>query len=87
MVINNVIVQYNGGFLPYILLLTQAHIFVWFDGTIIIVCYYFYYHTLLNTSYYVLQYLLFRYASWLCMVTNISVQYNGGLLFSPTLYC
>ena len=35
MKINNVIVQYNGGFLPDILLLTQAPIFVWFDGTII----------------------------------------------------
>ena len=34
----NVIVQYNGGFLPDILLLTQAPTFVWFDGTII-VCY------------------------------------------------
>ena len=30
----NVIVQYNGGFLPDILLLTQAPIFVWFDDTI-----------------------------------------------------
>ena len=32
----NVIVQYNGGFLPDLLLLTQAPIFVWFDGTIIV---------------------------------------------------
>ena len=31
----NVIVPYNGGFLPDILLLTQVPIFVWFDGTII----------------------------------------------------
>ena len=29
----NVIVQYNDGFLPDILLLTQAPNFVWFDGT------------------------------------------------------
>ena len=36
----NVIVQYIGGFLPDILLLTQAPSFVWFDGTIIV--YYFY---------------------------------------------
>ena len=36
----NVIVQYNGaGFLSDILLLTQAPIFVWFDGTIVV--YYF----------------------------------------------
>ena len=37
----NVFVQYNGGFLPDILLLTQAPIFVWFDGTFI--AYYYYY--------------------------------------------
>ena len=31
----NRIVQYTSGFLPYILLFTQAPIIVWFDGTII----------------------------------------------------
>ena len=31
----NVNVQYNGGFLSDIILLTQAPIFVWFDDTII----------------------------------------------------
>ena len=31
----NDIVQYTSGFLPYILLFTQASILVWFDGTII----------------------------------------------------
>ena len=31
-----VIVQYNGRFLPDILLLTQAPIVVWFDGTFIL---------------------------------------------------
>ena len=31
----NVTVQYNSGFLPDILLLTQASIVVWFDDTII----------------------------------------------------
>ena len=36
----NVIVQYNGGLLPDILLLTQAPNFVWFDGTIIVYYYY-----------------------------------------------
>ena len=36
----NVIVQYNGGFLPDILLLTQAPIFVWFDDAIILYYYY-----------------------------------------------
>ena len=38
----NVIQQYTGVFLPDdILLLTQAPIFVWFDGTIRIVYYYY----------------------------------------------
>ena len=32
----NVIVQYNGEFLPDILLLTQASIVVWFEGIIIV---------------------------------------------------
>ena len=31
----NGIVQYTSGFLPYMLLFTQAPILVWFDGTII----------------------------------------------------
>ena len=31
----NGIVQYTSGFLPYILLLTQAPILVWLEGTII----------------------------------------------------
>ena len=67
----NVIVQYKSGFLPDdILLLTQAPIFVWFDGTLIV----YYYYPLK----YVLQCVL------LCLAAlhgvNISVQYNGGLL-------
>ena len=59
---NNVVIiycQYNDRSLPDNLLLTQAPIFVWFDGTII---------------------LTLCYIWWLCMVMNISVQYNGGLL-------
>ena len=40
MAINNVVVRYNGGFLPGISLLTQAPIFVWFDRTIIVYYYY-----------------------------------------------
>ena len=68
----NVIVQYNGGFLPDILLLTQAPIVVWFHGTII-VCYSYQFN-------YVLRWLLFRFVWWPCMAINVSVQYNGGLL-------
>ena len=40
MAINTAIIQYNGGFLPEFLLLTQAPILVWFDGTIIVYGYY-----------------------------------------------
>ena len=70
----NVIVQYNGGSLPYSLLLTKAPICVWFDGTSVV---YYYYYPL---NYDVLQCLLFCYAWWLCMAINISVQHNDGLL-------
>ena len=35
----NVTVQYNGGFLPDIILLTRAPIFVWFDDTIMVYYY------------------------------------------------
>ena len=37
----NVFVQFNGGLLPDILLLTQAPV-EWFDGTIIVALYYYY---------------------------------------------
>ena len=61
-----VIVQCNGGFLPEtFLLLTQAPIVVWFDGTIIIIVYYC---------------LLFCFAWWPCITINVSLQYNSGLL-------
>ena len=69
---NDVIVQYNGGFLPDILLLTQVPIAVWLDGTIIV-----YYHYPFN---YVPHCLLSCFVRWACMAINISVQYNGGLL-------
>ena len=68
----NGIVQYTSGFLPYILLFTQAPIIVWFDGTIIDIS------TILlqcTTTVFMLG-----YEWWLCMVINISVQYNGGFL-------
>ena len=70
----NVIVQYNVGFLPDILLLIQAPIFVWLDDTIMV----YYYYPLS----YALQCLLFCSVWWLCMVINIIVlvHYNGGLL-------
>ena len=68
MVINVLIVSYstyNGGFLLDILLLTQAPIFVWFDGTISA-----YYYYPFN---YVLQHcLLSCYVWWLCMAIDIT---------------
>ena len=68
----NVIVQYNVGFLPDILLLTQAPTVVWFDDTIVV-----YYYYPFN---YALHCLLFCLVWWPCMAINVSVQYNGGLL-------
>ena len=68
----NGIVQYTSGFLPYILLFTQAHILVWFDGTIIDIS-----TILLQRTTTVV---MLGYDWWLCMVINISVQYNGGIL-------
>ena len=64
-------VQDTRGFLLYILLFTQAPILVWSDGTII------------DISTILLQcttVVVLDYDWWLCMVINISVQYNGGLL-------
>ena len=66
----NGIVQYISGFLPDILLFTQAPILVWFDGTIIDIS-----TILLCTTVF-----MFCYDWWLCMGINISVQYNGGFL-------
>ena len=65
----------DGGLLPDILLLTQATIFVWFDGTLIV-----YYYYPFN---YVLHCLLFCYVWWLCMAINVSYSITVG--FSPTL--
>ena len=45
----NLNVEYNGGCLPDILLLTQGPIVVWFDGIIIV-----YYYTINTFFYYVL---------------------------------
>ena len=58
---NNVIVHYNGGFLPDILLLTQAPILYRYgviDVTIIIIVYY-YFNTLLTMYYIVFCFVMF----------------------------
>ena len=71
----NVIVQYNGWFLPDILLLTQAPIFVWFDGTVIVYCII----TTLLTKYCIIVFcfVMFGGPAWRL---NASVKYDGGLL-------
>ena len=72
----NGIVQYTSGFLPYILLFTEAPILVWFDGTIT------------DISTILLQcttVVMLGYDWWLCMVIYIFVQYNGGFLPDITL--
>ena len=48
-------------------------ILVWLDGTIIDII-----STILLTMYYTV--VMLSYDRWLCIVINISVQYNGGLL-------
>ena len=69
----NGIVQYTSGFLPYILLFTQTPILVWFDGTIIDII-----STILLQC--TTTVVMLGYDWWLCMVINVSVQYNGGFL-------
>ena len=76
----SVTVQYNDGFPPDILLLTQASIFVWFDGTSIVPWYII---TTLSTMYYIV--FSFGYVWWLCMAINVSDSIKVD--FSPTLYC
>ena len=65
------IVQYTSGFLPDILLFTQAPILVWFDGTNI---------DIISTIPSCTTVSMFCYDWWLCMMINISVQYNGGFI-------
>ena len=75
----SVIVQYNDGFPPDILLLTQAPFFVWFDGTSIVP----YIITTLFTMYYIV--FSFGYVWWLCMAINVGD--STTVDFPPTLYC
>ena len=70
----NGIVQYTSGFLPYILLFTQVHILVRFGGTNVDIS------TILLQCTNNTTVVMLGYDWWLCMVINISVQYNGGFL-------
>ena len=74
----NVIVQYNGGFLSDILLLTQAPIFVY--GSMAFLSYII--TTLLTMYYIVFCFVMLGGSAWrLIEVYSITVG------FSPTLYC
>ena len=68
----NGIVQYTSGFIPDILLFTRAPILVWFDSTI--------YNSIDISTILLTMYYNVCCDWWLCMVTNKSVQYNGGSL-------
>ena len=70
MVING-IVQYTSGFLPDILLFTQALLLY---GSVVLLS-----TLLVLSSKQCTTVFMFCYDWWLCMV-NISVQYNGGFL-------
>ena len=67
MVLYSILVDFS----PIFSLFTRSAILVWFDGTII------------DISTILLQCTtvgMLGYDWWLCMVTNVSVQYNGGFL-------
>ena len=68
----NVTVQYNGGFLPDILLLTQ-HKPLFLYGSMTLLSY-------IITTILTMYYSVFCYVWWLCIAINICVQYNGGFL-------
>ena len=70
----NGIVQYTSGFLPYILLFSQAPILVWFDGTIIDII-----STILLTMYYS-GYVGLSLEAVHGDSCKSSVHYNGGFL-------
>ena len=89
MVIYIISVQYNGGFLPDIILLTQGYYHHW--GTRLNTMQWLCICSLCNTSsiillpclmvYYNIVSVLFLLFFWCpCMAINVSVQNNGGLL-------
>ena len=81
----NISVQYNGGFLPDIILLTQGY-YHWGTrlNTMQWLCIYSPCNSILLLPYVMVYYtvsVLFLLFSWCpCMATNVGVQYNGGLL-------
>ena len=82
----NTSVQYNGGFFPDIILLTQCYYHYWGTrlNTMRWLCIYSLCNSILLLPCLVVYYnvsVLFLLFFWCpCMAINVSVQYNGGLL-------
>ena len=81
----NLNVQYNGGFLLDILLLTQGPIVVWFDGIVIVYYCYLFNHVVCVFFFFIMYYccsitFCFCCVWWPGMAINLSVEYNGGSL-------
>ena len=80
----NISVQYNGGFLPGIILLTQSYVRGTRLNTMHGLCTYNLYNSMLLLHclmvYYIVSGLFLLFFWCLCMASNVSVQYNGGFL-------
>ena len=81
---NNISAQYNGGFLPDIILLTQSYLRGTRLNTMHGLCTYNLYNSILLLHclmmYYIVSGLFLLFFRCPCMASNVSVQYNGGLL-------
>ena len=83
----NISVQYNGGFLADIVLLTQGYYHHWGTrlNTMKWLCIYSLCSSILLLPYvmmvyYIVSHLFLLFFRCPCMAINVSVQYNGGLL-------
>ena len=83
----NISVQYNGGFLPDIILLTQSYLRGTRLNTMHGLCAYNLYNSILLLHclmvYYIVSGLFLLFFWCPCMASNVSVQYNGG--FPPDI--
>ena len=80
----NISVQYNGGFLPDTILLTQSYLRGTRLNTMHGLCTYNLYNSILLLHclmvYYIVSGLFLLFFWCPCMASNVSVRYNGGLL-------
>ena len=80
----NISVQFNGGFLPDIILLTQSYLRGTRLSTMHGLCTYNLYNSILLLPcvmvYYIVSGLFLLFFWCPCMASNVSVQYNGGFL-------